>query len=102
MVRPFLTLLFGWAATTPVLMLSALPGTPAWTAWVGGMGAGFLAVGMVLVEDGVWEDAIKAGVLTGVGILLLTQDVPGWMVWPLLLGPWVGFFAARRPSTAPR
>lgn len=95
MLRAAATFLTAWIVTTLVAALGALPGTPSWTAWVGGLGAGFLASTVVLMEERLAEDLLKGVIFGFIGGALLFLDVPGWVGWPLIVGPWVGLLGNR-------
>lgn len=95
MFRSAATFLAAWIATSLVAVLGADPGTPLWTALVGGLGAGFLAATVVIMEEGLAEDVLKGVIFGFIGGALLYLDVPGWVGWPLILGPWVGLLGNR-------
>lgn len=96
MGRTFLTFLAAAAATIIVTLLTADPATPFWTAPVAGMGAGFLAAAVVAMEEGMVEDAMKGAIFGFLGGALLLMGLPGWVGWPLVVGPWAGFVGNRR------
>ncbi len=98
MLRAFLTFLAALVGTAVLVAATAAPGTPLWTALVAGVGAGFLAATVVGMEEGLTEDLAKAAIFGFVGAALLWMDMPGWVGWPLVLGPWVGLVGNRRPA----
>ena len=71
------------------------PSLPWWTAGLGSLGAGALAMIIAIMAESVIEDVVKAVVLTAVAGILLAQGIPVWMTAPLVVGPWVGFVANR-------
>lgn len=95
-MRPLLTFLAAWVAGATLIDLLAPAQAPFWTALVGGLGAGFLAATVVAMEEGVVEDALKGGIFGFLGGALLVMGMPGWVAWPLVVGPWVGFLGNRR------
>lgn len=97
MLRAFLTFVAAWVGTT-ALVAAVAPDEPFWTAAVGGLGAGFLAATVVGMEEGLAEDLAKGVIFGFVGAALLWMDMPGWVGWPLVLGPWVGLVGNRRPA----
>jgi len=102
MLRPSLTLLFALVVTSALVALTAEPGAPPWTALVGGLGSGFLAAAVVALEEGLVEDGLKGVIFAFLGGALLVMGLPGWVAWPLVVGPWVGFVANRgRAPTEP-
>jgi hypothetical protein len=94
-VRPLLTFLAAWAATGGLVAALDPPGAPAWTPVVGGLGAAFLAVAVVALEDTRAEDALKGIIFSFLGGSLLLMGLPGWVGWPLVVGPWIGFVGGR-------
>ena len=100
MLRPLLTFLGAWGATTVIAAWTADAGAPLWTALVGGLGAGFLASAVVAMEEGFREDLLKGVIFAFLGGALLLMDLPGWVGWPLVLGPWAGFVGNRGRSGA--
>lgn len=81
--------------TVPLLLRVGEPGAPVWTAGVGGLGAGFLAVVPVLMVTSALEAVVLPALLVGVGGVLVLQGMPPWMAWPLVTGPLVGFGVSR-------
>ena len=95
MIRGLLTFVAATFLTALVTALTAAPGAPLWTALVAGIGGGFLAGAVVALEEGPAEDALKGVIFGFVGGALLYWGLPGWMGWPLVTGPWIGFVANR-------
>ena len=95
-VRALLTFLGAWIATGGVVAALDPPAAPGWTPVVGGLGAAFLAVAVVALEDTLAEDALKGIIFSFLGGSLLLMGLPAWVGWPLVVGPWVGFVGGRR------
>jgi hypothetical protein len=94
-VRALLTFLGAWIATGGVVAALDPPAAPGWTPVVGGLGAAFLAVAVVALEDTLAEDALKGIIFSFLGGSLLLMGLPAWVGWPLVVGPWVGFVGGR-------
>ncbi len=89
-MRTLLSFVVAFFATLALTLLRPEPDSPVWTLAVGPMGAGFLAAIVVGMREPLPQDLVKAGIFTGIGLFLLSRGIPTWMVWPVIVGPWVG------------
>lgn len=89
-MRPALALFVTAALTAALMVFVGDPGGPVGFLVLGAFGSGAIALAMVLLRDPVKDDLLKAALATAAGVALLSQQLPGWMVWPFFVGPWAG------------
>lgn len=94
MVRPM-----GWAlagAVVAALIVWRGPGQPAlWTLAIGATIAAFLAGVVVLMQETLIEDLVKAALLVVVALALRSQGVPDWLWAPIVVGALLGYVGNR-------